>query len=140
MKALLERLKALIVRPVGDAGQADGARSEVNAARFLARHGLETIARNHRCRGGEIDLICREGRTVVFVEVRMRQREDFGGAGASITLTKRKRIVLAARHWLASQDRAARTTPCRFDVVLMRHPDDPAPEWISNAFDAEARV
>jgi len=140
MKGLLDRLRAFIVRPVDDAGQADGARSEANAARFLHRHGLRTVARNHRCRGGEIDLICRDGRVLVFVEVRMRQHGDYGGAGASITTAKRRRIVLAARHWLATRNRWDQTAPCRFDVVLMRHADDPAPEWIANAFDAEARV
>lgn len=140
MWTVFKRLKVLIVRPVDDAGQADGARSEANAARFLMRQGLETVTRNHRCRGGEIDLICRDGHTLVFVEVRMRQCGDYGGAGASITTAKRRRIVLAARHWLASRDRRDQTAPCRFDVVLMTHADDPQPEWIVHAFDADARV
>jgi len=140
MWTVFKRLKALIVRPVDDAGQADGARSEANAARFLTRQGLETIARNHQCRGGEIDLICRDGRTLVFVEVRMRQRGDYGGAGASITTAKRRRIVLAARHWLSTRHTGSNAPACRFDVVLMTHVDDPQPEWITHAFDADARV
>jgi len=140
MKGLLDRLKARIVRPVEAQGQADGERAEANAARFLATHGLKTVARNHRCRGGEIDLVCRDGRTVVFVEVRMRQRGDFGGASASITTAKRRRIVLAARHWLATRHDGAQIPACRFDVVLMTHPEDARPEWIANAFDADARM
>jgi putative endonuclease len=64
-------------------------------------------------RGGEIDLICRDGKTLVFVEVRLRSRSDFGGAGASITAGKRRRIVLAARTiWPASRTATAVSTAC----------------------------
>jgi putative endonuclease len=140
MRAWFERLRILIVRPAAGPGQATGARSEAAAARFLARQGLSTLARNHRCRGGEIDLICRHGRTLVFVEVRMRGRSDYGGAAASITAAKRRRIVLAARHWLATCGGAEQRAACRFDVVLMAHAEDPAPHWITGAFDADARV
>ena len=62
-----------------------GQRGEDLAADYLSRQHLTLIARNHRCRGGEIDLICREGRTLVFVEVRQRSSGAFGGAAASIT-------------------------------------------------------
>ncbi len=140
MRAIFERLKRLIVRPVAGVGQADGARAEANAARWLAGHGLKTLERNVLCKGGEIDLVCRDKHTIVFVEVRMRQRNDYGGAAASITTAKRQRIVLAARHWLSGQRRTATPPQCRFDVMLMAHADDAQPEWIRNAFDADARV
>ena len=140
MRAMFERLKRLIVRPVDGTGQAGGARAEATAARWLAGHGLKTLERNYRCKGGEIDLICEDGHCIVFVEVRMRRRRDYGGAAASITHTKRRRIVLAARHWLSCRRRTATPPVCRFDVMLMAQADDPRPEWIRGAFDADARM
>ena len=108
---------------------ADGARAEEQAARFLAGRGLKILARNHRCRGGEIDLVCRDGATLVFVEVRLRTNRDFGGAAASITPAKQRRIALAANHYLAGKPLPA----CRFDAVLL---DGTRIDWIRNAFDA----
>ena len=108
---------------------ADGARAEEQAARFLAGRGLKILARNYRCRGGEIDLVCRDGATLVFVEVRLRTNRDFGGAAASITPAKQRRIALAANHSLAGKPLPA----CRFDAVLL---DGTNIDWICNAFDA----
>ena len=108
---------------------ADGARAEEQAARFLAGRGLIILARNYRCRGGEIDLVCRDGATLVFVEVRLRTNRDFGGAAASITPAKQRRIALAANHYLAGKPLPA----CRFDAVLL---DGTRIDWIRNAFDA----
>lgn len=100
------------------------------AAAFLERRGLKIVARNYRCRFGEIDLIAESGTALVFVEVRARKSEDFGGAAGSITAAKRRRLVAAARHYLAA---GARNRPCRFDVVLMRG-EPPEIEWIADAF------
>ena len=108
---------------------ADGVRAEEQAARFLAGRGLKILARNYRCRGGEIDLVCRDGATLVFVEVRLRTNRDFGGAAASITPAKQRRIALAANHYLAGKPLPA----CRFDAVLLDGADI---DWIRNAFDA----
>jgi putative endonuclease len=108
---------------------AAGALAEEQAARFLAARGLKILARNHRCRGGEIDLVCRDGATLVFVEVRLRTSRAFGGAAASITPAKQRRIALAARHYLAGKPWPA----CRFDAVLL---DGESIDWIKNAFDA----
>ena len=108
---------------------ADGARAEEQAARFLAGRGLIILARNYRCRGGELDLVCRDGATLVFVEVRLRTNRDFGGAAASITPAKQRRIALAANHYLAGKPLPA----CRFDAVLL---DGTRIDWIRNAFDA----
>ena len=107
----------------------DGARAEEQAARFLAGRGLIILARNYRCRGGEIDLVCRDGATLVFVEVRLRTHPGFGGAAASITPAKQRRIALAANHYLAGKPLPA----CRFDAVLL---DGANLDWIRNAFDA----
>jgi putative endonuclease len=106
-----------------------GAEAEQRAARFLAAHGLKILARNYRCRGGEIDLVCREGTTLVFVEVRLRTHRGFGGAAASITPAKRRRLTLAARHYLAGKPLPV----CRFDAVLL---DGTTIDWIRNAFEA----
>jgi len=107
-----------------------GAAAEELAAAFLEREGLKILERNYRCKFGEIDLIAQSGTTTVFVEVRARTSERFGGAAESITAAKRRRIVAAARHYLANR-RVARA--CRFDVVLLRG-SGPAIEWIPDAF------
>ncbi|MCL4472214.1 MAG: YraN family protein [Sulfuricella sp.] len=108
-----------------------GAQAELLAADYLQRRGLLPVETNYRCRFGEIDLICRDRDTLVFVEVRLRGTEAFGGAGASITARKQHRLVLAARHYLQK----LRTLPaCRFDVVLLRSLRDNDIEWIRNAF------
>ncbi|MDR1935572.1 MAG: YraN family protein [Candidatus Accumulibacter sp.] len=108
-----------------------GQRAEELAARFLERQGLAVIARNHRCGGGEIDLICKDGASLVFVEVRLRRNGDFGGAAASITPAKQRRIALAARHYLSATRKHG--ADCRFDCVLL---DGKNVEWIRNAFSA----
>lgn len=113
--------------------QAQGAAAERLAADYLLGRGLRLVERNFRVRGGEIDLVCRDGGTTVFVEVRLRSRKDFGGAAASVTATKQARLVLAARHWLQRHGE----TPCRFDCVLL---DGLAPdniEWLRDAFSAD---
>lgn len=115
-----------------DTATAKGRRAEQAAARFLASHGLRVIAHNYYCRGGEIDLICRDGNALVFVEVRHRQNRDFGGAAASITPAKRRRILLAARHYLASEGQS--DAACRIDCVLI---DGEHIDWERNAFDAD---
>lgn len=107
-----------------------GAAAEELAAVFLRRHGLEITCRNYRCRFGEIDLVALDGKTLVFVEVRQRKSEDFGGAAASITQDKCARLVRTARHYLA---RNRDQPPCRFDAVLIRG-EPPQIEWIQNAF------
>lgn len=104
--------------------------AESLAAEFLERRGLKILARNYRCRFGEIDLVAASGAALVFVEVRARESEAFGGAAASITAAKRRRLVAAARHYLAKH-RVNRA--CRFDVVLIRGREREI-EWVANAF------
>jgi putative endonuclease len=106
-----------------------GAQAEDLALAYLLQQGLELKARNYVCRLGEIDLVLLEGKTLVFVEVRMRRSRAFGGAAESLTARKRDRLLAAARHYLAHQ----RVTPaCRFDAVLIEAGGPPV--WIKNAF------
>lgn len=114
----------------------DGAAAEALAARHLERHGLTIIARNVRCRGGEVDLIADDGRSLVFVEVRLRKNGRFGGAAASITASKQRRVILAAQHWLAGDGRRHANRACRFDAILLDGLDAARIDWIRGAFDA----
>jgi putative endonuclease len=107
-----------------------GQTAESRAEAFLVTHGLKLVARNWRCRFGEIDLVMQEGATLVFVEVRLRSRSDFGGAAASVTPAKQKKLLAAARQYLTT---LKTLPPCRFDVVALS--GDGVPEWIKNAFD-----
>jgi putative endonuclease len=111
------------------AAQASGSDAEDLAARFLSRHGLHVIARNYRTRLGEIDLIARDGATLVFVEVRLRSSEGFGGAAGSIGARKQQRIAAAARQFLA---RLAQEPRCRFDVITLGARE---PTWLRGAFE-----
>jgi putative endonuclease len=107
-----------------------GRAAEDLAARFLERHGLAIVARNYRCRAGEIDLVARDGDTLAFVEVRLRGTAAFGGAAASVDAAKQRRILRAARHYLAGRS----DQPCRCDVVLLDALDTARVEWIRDAF------
>ncbi|HXF67157.1 MAG TPA: YraN family protein [Burkholderiales bacterium] len=107
-----------------------GRGAEALAAALLERAGLTILARNYRCRFGEIDLVAQSGPTLVFVEVRARRSEQFGGAAASITRAKRRRLLAAARHYLAAR---GEDRPCRFDVVLARGAGLEL-EWVQDAF------
>jgi putative endonuclease len=115
------------------AGAIAGARAEALAAQFLAAHGMEILERNFRRRCGEIDLVAKDGDTLVFVEVRLRTRGDFGGAAASITAKKRARIAAAAGLYLA---RLRRAPPCRFDAVLLDAIDPSRIEWLKDMMSA----
>jgi putative endonuclease len=107
-----------------------GQAAEARAEAFLKTHGLKFVARNWRCRFGEIDLVMQDGPTLVFVEVRLRSRSDFGGAAASVTPAKQKKLLAAARQYLST---LKTLPPCRFDVVALS--GEAPPEWIRNAFD-----
>lgn len=108
-----------------------GREGEQYAEAYLQGQGLFLVERNYRCRFGEIDLIMREGKIVVFIEVRMRTSQAFGGAASSITPFKQGKLVRTARHYLAS----LKSFPeCRFDVVLLSGAKGERMEWIKNAF------
>ncbi len=112
--------------------QQAGAIAEDLALAHLARGGARLLARNYRCRQGEVDLIVRDGDVIVFVEVRLRAAGGLVSAAESIDPHKQRRIVTAARHYLAGRVDA----PCRFDCVLLDRLDAGAVRWVRNAFDA----
>jgi putative endonuclease len=107
-----------------------GREAEDRAATMLESAGLQLLERNYRCRIGEIDLIMRDGESLVFIEVRYRRNAAFGGALASVDAHKQKRLVRAAQHFLL---RRAWSGPCRFDVVGIESTGG-RPSWIQNAF------
>ncbi|RTN45003.1 YraN family protein [Enterobacter hormaechei] len=108
---------------------------ELKARRWLEGKGLRFVAANVRGRGGEIDLIMKDGQTIVFVEVRYRQSSRFGGAAASVTLAKQQKLLQTAHLWLARHNGSFDTVDCRFDVVAFT---GDAIDWLKNAFGEDA--
>jgi putative endonuclease len=107
--------------------QSQGRDWEQTALRYLRRHGLVPVEANFTCKGGEIDLIMRDGESLVFVEVRQRADKRHGGAAASITPNKIRRLIRAAQVYL---QRLPSVPPCRFDVVAI---DGDQLEWLRDA-------
>lgn len=111
--------------------RAHGALYERRAEDYLRTQGLLPVARNYQCKLGEIDLIMRQGKTLVFVEVRYRQNRRFGGAAVSVTATKQQRLRRAALSYLHMKGLNEAHQPCRFDLVAC---DGDQLNWIPNAF------
>ncbi|MCG7934104.1 MAG: YraN family protein [Candidatus Thiodiazotropha taylori] len=107
-----------------------GEAAEQLAVDYLSRRGLKLVTRNFRCKVGEIDLIMREKRTLVFVEVRYRQSDDYGSALESITPSKQRKLLAAANLYLQKNqiDQA-----CRFDVVAINGSANKRTTWIKDA-------
>jgi putative endonuclease len=109
--------------------QVEGQLSEDEALAHLQAHGLKLLERNFLCKGGELDLIMRDGRGLVFVEVRKRATTRFGGALWSITPAKQKRLIHAAQYYLL---RYHQVPPCRFDVIAIQ---DGELRWLRNVLE-----
>jgi putative endonuclease len=117
------------------ARQSLGRIGEDLACRELQRRGYAILARRYRRRGGELDIVARDGRTVVFVEVKARAGRAFGEAAEAVTMVKRRRIVQLALDYLTRH--GGTDCACRFDVVSIHlGPDEPEIEVYQNAFDA----
>lgn len=107
-----------------------GNAAETLAERYLQARQLKLVEKNFRCPYGEIDLIMQDGKTLVFVEVRMRSSASFGGAAMSVTPAKQEKLKRSAQRYMQLHGEQA----CRFDVVLMHAIDVNAVEWLKNAF------
>ena len=111
-----------------------GSQAEDRAARLLLQAGYRIVARNYRCRMGEIDLIAQRADILVIVEVRVRSYVNFGGAAASITAAKQLRLIRTTQHLLAQRTPLQRLA-VRFDVILINGAGSAASlEWIEDAF------
>ncbi len=118
--------------------QAVGRRGEETARAFLERRGVRILAENFACAAGEIDLIGRDGDTLVFIEVKARTSEAFGPPHLAVHRRKQRQIIRAAQWYLA--ERRTPEVPCRFDVLALTFPEDggtPRVDWVRDAFPAE---
>lgn len=96
-----------------------GAAAEAEARRHLEAAGFSCVSSNYRCRFGEIDLVMQQGELLVFAEVRLRNRQDFGGAAASVTPAKQQKIIASAGAFLQHHPGFSHCH-CRFDVLAMQ--------------------
>lgn len=112
----------------------NGADAEDLALHHLQSKGLKAVARNWRCRGGELDLVMREGETLVIAEVRKRSSDAFGGAAASVDAHKRGRIIQSTQRFLLEHPQFS-DSPVRFDVLTLDRAN--RIEWIQAAFDSD---
>lgn len=110
----------------------DGAGAEARALSFLEDRGLTLVARNWRCKAGELDLVLRDADTLVVAEVRQRRRDDYGDPLETVDTRKQAKIVRATRLFLASRPELA-DEPLRFDIVTLDGRD--GIEWVKEAFD-----
>ncbi|MBR2766339.1 MAG: YraN family protein [Blautia sp.] len=108
-----------------------GAEKENLAAAWLEDQGLRILARNYRCRLGEIDLIAKDQETVVFLEIKYRKNPDKGEAVWAVDMRKQRVISKVAKYYLTAVFRSV-DIPCRFDVIGI---DGEQITWIRNAFD-----
>ena len=111
--------------------QRTGLEAEQQAREYLQQAGLRLVVATVRYKVGEIDLIMRDGQTVVFVEVRSRRSMAWGGAAASVDFRKQQRIQRAAQCWLQSRFAGRGWPECRFDVVAI---EGGRLTWIRQAF------
>lgn len=117
-----------------EARQRLGRRGEALAAAYLRQRGYRIVTQNYRTPLGEIDIVARDGRTLVFVEVKVRRSPRFGSAKAAVTAAKRRRISMVALLYLKSE--ADVGAEARFDVVAVDQTGaEPRLELVQNAFE-----
>lgn len=105
--------------------------AEDRACEFLQKQGVKLVEKNYNCRSGEIDLIMQDKQALVFVEVRYRNKNDYGTALDSVDQHKIKKLILAANHYISTHQV---DQPMRFDVIGFDA--SLKPNWIKNAFSA----
>lgn len=107
-----------------------GNEKEKQAVAFLTEQNAHILAKNFYFRGGEIDLIAKDGEYVCFIEVKYRKSNNFGTPEEAVTSSKQKKIIQGAKVYLY-QNRYPTDTPCRFDVISV---SDREITWIKDAF------
>ncbi len=115
-----------------------GKKGEDTAEKYLKKHGYRIIEKNFKSPSGEIDIVALDKGTIVFVEVKTRNSDEFGPPELSVTSTKRQKIIKSAFHFLSKK--RIKDTPCRFDIVsITRSPDQKEKEVkiIKDAFEIE---
>jgi len=119
-----------------DHRQSLGKLGENLACAALTERGYAIIARRHRTRLGEIDIIARDGDTLVFVEVKSRAGDEFGGGAAAVTAWKQRKVAQMAMDYLVRH--RLEDQPCRFDVVTVDvvNGQEPRVEIYMNAFES----
>ena len=116
-----------------------GKQAEQIATAYLRSLGMELLVSNYRCYHGEIDLIMRDRDDIVFVEVRCRNRQDYGTASESVNRAKQAKLIKAATHFLQYKQWLYKVSS-RFDVIAVHHTiNEPNIEWFKNAFMVERR-
>ena len=112
----------------------DGKEAEIQAIKYLQKQKLSLVKSNFNCRFGEIDIIMQDRQTLVFVEVRLRKNQHFGGAAASVTRQKQSKIIKTAQFFLAKHTQYQHKN-CRFDVIAYEYDSAPdKPVWYKGAF------
>lgn len=112
-----------------------GKLSEQLAAKYLITNGLTIIETNFHCRFGEIDIIAKNDKTLIFVEVKYRSDVNYGGAISAVATSKQEKIKKSARIYLQQQALNEYNTACRFDVIAMQGQlNSPEITWLTNAF------
>lgn len=114
-----------------------GREGESAAAEYLSQSGVKILERNFRCPAGEIDIVARDGRTIVFVEVRSRQADGLFSPEETINRAKQRRVIRAAQWYIKGH--RLENSPARFDVVAIRwYGETPDLNWIVNAFETRS--
>lgn len=122
-----------MLRPFSNNKQAQGQIGEDLACQHLQKKGLTLVERNYRSPRGEIDLIMRDGKVLVFIEVRRRSNPNYGGAAATIDARKQAKIIATALHYLQQQPHLGKLA-ARFDVVAINGKTAVEIDWIKDAF------
>ncbi len=112
-----------------------GSDAEEQACQFLQAQGLRLVEKNYYCAAGEIDIVMEHDKTLVFVEVRMRNNTGFGSAAESVDWRKQKKLYATAQHYLQRYPKQARR-PARFDVIAINQKNQTPIQWIKDAFGA----
>mgnify|MGYP000513019682 FL=1 len=112
-----------------------GKTTEEFAKQHLTKQGLAFIEQNVHCRQGEIDLVMKDGETFIFVEVKYRKNNHFGGAISAVSLSKQHKIKHCVAFFLHKANLNEYNTPCRFDVIALEGDiNQPQVTWLKNAF------